>query len=94
MSSLQDGKINKKLKPYQALVLLMYGSYEWVEREGTSYDVKLGPFARHIQVPNYRLIEYLKWLEEMGFISELEHTYGRARFVLESPEAVQGGTHA
>lgn len=84
--TVKDSRINKKLKPYQALVLLIFGIYDWVERDGAKHTVQLGPFSRHIRVPNYRLIQYLRWLEDMGFISEFEHTYGKAEFLLSVPE--------
>lgn len=93
--SLTDGKINKKLKPYQVLVLLLYGTFpDWAEWDGPGVTIRLGPLARLIGVTNYRLIGYLQWLETMGFIEDLEHTHGKASLKLVAPPSKEGGKDA
>lgn len=63
-----------RLNPSKLLVMLLYGSYPYLEVEYLSNDsrcltLEIGKFARLMRVKNAHISEYLQWLEEMGFLT-------------------------
>lgn len=81
-----QGPIQQRLKPWQILVVLLYGEMDFIERSDVeSISLRLGPLARFLCIPNYRLRDHLKWLDEYGYIRGLNMTYGKAELQLCTP---------
>lgn len=62
-----------RLNPSKLLVLLMFGSYPYVEVTSLSSGSKkltltIGKFAKLMRVRNAHIVEYCQWLEQMNFI--------------------------
>lgn len=86
-----EGKTQRKLIPFKVLVNILYGESEhikWVAP--TSVELRLGPLARRLGIPNYRLRDYLRWLHECGFISNLDLQYGKASLNVHIPPHLIG----
>lgn len=76
----------KKLHPFKIVCLLLYGSHSTVTWEGGGYlEMKLGPWAKMLGVPNDKLRVYLEDLQRMRYIAGLTFSYGRANFRLLPP---------
>jgi hypothetical protein len=63
----------KRLNPSKLLVLLLYGTYPYLEVEaidGVSKRLTLhiGKFAKLMRVRKEHIQEYVSWLETMGFL--------------------------
>ena len=63
-----------RLNPSKLLVMLLYGTYPYLEVGYLSNDsrcltLEVGKFARLMRVKNIHITEYLQWLEEMGFLT-------------------------
>lgn len=72
-----------KANPYKLMMLLWYGHYDWANwRPGRKVYIRTGPCARLMRVSSSRLREYLEWLADHRFISELETDHGKARFIM------------
>ncbi len=65
--------------------MLLYGTYKCVERNGTAGMLRTGEMAQLLRVPNSRVKEFMEFLLERGFLSELIITHGYMSFVLVSP---------
>ena len=48
-------------------------------------ELRNGPMARFVRVPNSRLREYLQWLEDWNYIEELDFSYGKSTFKVVPP---------
>jgi len=64
----------QRLNPSKLLVLLMYGTYpyldvETIDGETRQLTLEIGPFARLMRVKNGAISEYLQWLEQMGYLT-------------------------
>jgi len=77
-----------RLNPFKVLCVLLYGECSFVTwTELGIVEVRNGPFARLLRVPNYRLKEYLEWLAHWSYITELDtDTYGISTFRISIPE--------
>ena len=76
-----------RLNPYKILCILLYAqSRPDIVWQDDVVLLKTGPFARSLRVPSSRLREYLRWLEQCGFISDLQLEYGRAIFAVTASE--------
>ena len=79
-----------RLNPSKLLVLFLYGDYPYMSVEHKSDDVKkvtirIGGFAKLMRVRNSHILEYLEWLEQMGFITITGVTKKTATLVLSPP---------
>lgn len=82
-----DGPRKRRLNPYKVLCLVIYGNYEFITWNGIDkVELRLGPLARLIQIQNYRLKDYLYWLQDFGYIEDLKYDYGKAWFRVIVPE--------
>lgn len=66
-------KRKKRLNPSKLLILLMYGSYPYLEvnfKDDNTRELILdiGSFARLMRVKKQALVEYIDWLDMMGYI--------------------------
>ena len=76
-----------RLNPFKLLCLVLYGDYDFVSwaAEG-QVELRNGPMARLMRVPNSRLKEYLEWLSHWNYIESLEtDEYGVSRFQVNVP---------
>lgn len=77
---------SRKLHPFKLLVLLLYGRYETVVwTSPTTLELRMGPMARRMGVANSRLKDYLVELEAMGYVKDVDFTWGLARLRLVAP---------
>ena len=83
-----------RLNPYKILCILLYQARPDVVWQEDIVLIKTGPFARSLRVPSSRLREYLSWLEEYGFISDLQLKYGRAIFAIRASDTMHRIVHA
>ena len=59
----------------------MYGDFECVEwLSATKVKVKSGQFARMLNIPSDKFRDHLVWLNDEGFIKNLDKDYGVAFF--------------
>lgn len=63
-----------RLNPSKLLVLLLYGTYPYLDVEEVSpiykrLTLNIGKFARLMRVKNIHIVEYLEWLESMGYLT-------------------------
>ena len=81
-----------KLHPFRGLVLLLYGSYSYVEWLGPQQvRVRIGPFAKLLRVSNDRMREYLTELQSMRYIGGLTHEFAYATLRIIPPPAARLG---
>ena len=91
-----EGPFQRRLKPWQILAVILYGETDYIQWTGIeSVSLKLGPLARFLGIPNYRLRDYLMWLHEYGYLRTLNLSYGKAELEICTPvpylRALQGG---
>ena len=65
-----------RLNPSKLLVLLMFGSYPYVQVKpldngSRKLSVTIGKFAKIMRVRNAHIVEYCQWLEKMNFVDIL-----------------------
>lgn len=80
----------KRLNPSKLLVLLLYGTYPYLDVETLGPGSKrltldIGRFARLMRVKNAHIGEYLQWLEEMGYLTITGCTEKHISVVMETP---------
>jgi len=81
----------QRLNPSKLLVLLLYGHYPYMETETRKESdikrvtIKIGGFARLMRVRNAHIVEYLEWLEQMGFLTITKRTKRTATLIIEEP---------
>jgi hypothetical protein len=69
--------IKTKLHPFRVLALLLYSQQDYLVRLGEdTVEVRVGPLARSLRVPNYRLKGYVDWLKRAGYLEEVTHEIG------------------
>jgi hypothetical protein len=81
-----EGPRQRRLIPFKVLTVLLYGQFDcikWTSSE--SVTLKLGPLSRLLGIPNYRLRDYLRWLESNFYLSDLTFTYGVANCKVAPP---------
>lgn len=80
-----------RLNPSKLLVLLLYGSYPYLETDSQPdsdvkrVTLKIGGFAKLMRVRNAHIVEYLDWLEQMGFLTVTKRTKRTATVIIEEP---------
>ena len=80
----------QRLNPSKLLVLLLYGTYPYCDvtafgEDAKKLTLKVGKFARLMRVRNSNIVEYLQWLDEMGFITVVEASAKEATVILCTP---------
>ena len=80
----------QRLNPSKLLVLLLYGTYPYCDvtqfgGAAKKLTLQVGKFARLMRVRNSNIVEYLQWLEEMGFITVVELSNKEATVIIEIP---------
>lgn len=79
-----------RLNPSKLLVLLLYGTYPYLDVKDFSNNSKklildVGKFARLLRVRNSDIVEYLTWLEQMSFITIIEVSNKKATVIITLP---------
>lgn len=85
------GPRQRKLNPYRVLCVILFADTDfitWTSPEVAT--VKLGPLSRSLGLPNYRVREYLLWLEHNQYIANLDLSYGQADFSVLMPQRKAG----
>jgi len=80
----------QRLNPSKLLVLLMYGTYSYLEVTTVDGETKklvldIGKFARLMRVKKIHIAEYLEWLDDMNFLSLTNITDKKATVLLTVP---------
>lgn len=89
--TLKQPRPKQRHTPYKILAMLLYGKYPWMElkagqgAEPTTYTVALGPLASMLRVNASKLREYLTWLEEHQYLSEVSFSYGEVELTIANP---------
>lgn len=74
-----EGPRQRRLTPFKLLTFILYGDFEFIHWSSTEIvTVQIGPMARLLGIPNYRIRDYLRWLAEFGYLENLELSYGKA----------------
>lgn len=72
---------------YKLIVMFIYGDYPWLERHGNCVaQFNTRKAAAFIYAKAEQLREYMRWLQQHEYISELELGYGYCRFKLNPPK--------
>lgn len=80
------GPRQKHLKPFKVLCVILFNETEYITwNSNKNVKVLLGPLSRSIATPNYRVREYLIWLENNYYIRDLQLNYGNAQFSVNLP---------
>lgn len=75
-----------RLHPFRVLALLLYGEQEYIINRGNCMvEARVGPMARALRVPNYRLKEYVDWLQKADYVSDITHSNGSFTVKLKKP---------
>ena len=74
-----------KFNPFKIMCVLLYGDHPFIRWDQDRVVLGNGSMARLFKVPNSRMREYLEWLEKMGYITELEFSYGKSEFRIVIP---------
>ena len=81
MTKLPSNKIN----PYKILVLLLYHDYSWAIWDCDRCTIQTPKLARLLGKSSYRIREYIKWLQEKGYIYDLSLNIGTLSFTVTEP---------
>lgn len=85
-------KPKNRLVASKVVVLLLYGSFEWLERKADGLiQVRLGPLARAVRISSVRLRETLSHLRSLGLILEIDLAYNKALIRLRKPPTFDMG---
>lgn len=57
--------------PYKLLMVILFGKFKWVERDGAMVRIPLARLAGHMKTRSGRIQEYLYLLEDWGLVSNL-----------------------
>lgn len=80
MSS-EHGPRQRHLKPFKLLCVILFNESDYITwNTDKVVSVRLGPLSRFLSCPNYRTRDYLGWLEQHHYISDLQLNYGSAKF--------------
>jgi hypothetical protein len=79
-----------RLNPSKLLVLLLYGTYPYLDVEAVDGGSKrltmtIGKFANLMRVRKDHIMEYLAWLEEMNFITIIKKSKDKTTLILDTP---------
>ena len=79
-----------RLNPSKLLVLLMYGSYPYLDVRTFSPNIQelvldIGSFSRLMRVKKIHIAESLEWLDAMGYISLIEIDNKKATVLISTP---------
>jgi hypothetical protein len=90
MKTMMSNTRKNRLNPSKLLVLLLYGTYPYLDVESTEGSSKrltmhVGKFAKLMRVRNAHIIEYLGWLEQMNFITIVNQDRYTITIVLDTP---------
>ena len=71
----------RPLVGYKVLVFILYGVNDSAKVSPLGeIELQIGPVARALKIPNYRLRDHLSWLADNLYITDLKMTYGKAFF--------------
>lgn len=81
------GPRQRKLNPYKVLCVILFADTDFITWTSEALvSVKLGPLSRSLGLPNYRVREYLIWLENNQYLENLDLSYGKADFLVRLPK--------
>jgi hypothetical protein len=75
-----------KINPYKILVLLLYGTYDFVKWDCDLCTGRTNQLARLIRKPTHRVRDYLRWLADRGYIQDLQLDWGKFKFKQPTPK--------
>lgn len=87
---MQKKSRKNRLNPSKLLVLLMYGTYPYldvthIDKDSKQLCLDIGGFGRLLRVKNQHIVEYLVWLESMNYITILSKDNKKVTIVLDMP---------
>lgn len=83
---MSHNKVRTKLQPYRLLTCILYGDYSFVEwKSSTRVKIRNGAFSRMLRVSNSKVREYLRYLQDLGYFSDLNTDHGWAEFTVRFP---------
>ena len=75
--------------PYKILSYALFARLDCISRYAAGLDthvaIRSGAFGRRLKVRRDSLRDHLRWLEESGYIRDLVFEFGRASFLVRSP---------
>lgn len=79
-----------RLNPSKLLVMLLYGTYPYLEVEDEKPNSKqlrleVGKFGRLMRVKNAHIREYVQWLENMGYLTQISSGDTHISIILSKP---------
>lgn len=80
----------QRLNPSKLLVLLLYGTYDYLEvvsvdAESKKLTLHIGKFARLLRVKKAHIGEYLEWLDQMNFLTLVNINTKKATVIIDVP---------
>jgi hypothetical protein len=81
----------RQLNPYKILCVILFAETDFITwNSPTAVEVRLGPLSRAVGQPNYRVRDYLRWLEHTHYVADLDLQYGKASFTVNLPKRSTG----
>ena len=72
---------------YKIIVMCIYGEYKWMQRLGEGVvEVRTRQMSDLLHTKASSLRDFLRWLNQYHYISQLEFGYGYARFKVNKPK--------
>lgn len=72
---------------YKIIVMAIYGEYKWMQRLGNGMiEVRTKNMSELLHCSAASLRDFLRWIEQYKYISQLELGYGYARFKVNKPK--------
>jgi hypothetical protein len=78
---------NRSPNVYKLIVVFIYGEYSWLTRVGDGIlEFNTRNAAKFIYAKACQLRDYMRWLQQHEYISELEIGHGYCRFRFNPPK--------